>query len=374
MFHITKAKNPSKERNTTQMVAFSKPMPNTDITPADNYYFYGSCWHNALYNLTHSTEHEPKVNEPPHRIVAGSMTTADKRPIPIWGKDGLADPANYLKDWASSHVWIEDADGRIWDYLPDSYNESIVFIAEKYRLPRSKTVKPIPAGGIDINGMTNAEIERTYGFRFHPAPQYAQNYILGNAYSKWIPIAPFSFWLDGEILEGWLHLGTQIPHEPNSKDIREMILRNAMLKEELNFNGAIGLGGHSDAKALAYLRYYFSTIALDIPSLTIDMDGIGWRTLTIPGDDEHNEMVKDFMRTGQPPASLLTKIQYWMDNMRGNETDVTEMIAQRLGNIGIDRSMLSESLRLLTAEGFTVDQIIVDKLMAGAPEKITDMD
>lgn len=201
------------------MTVLSKFADVAQFEPFNNYYFYKACWKNALYNLMTSPEHLPTPTSRQKTLVAGSFETVDG--WGIWGTAGKKDPQAFFDDWCQCHVWIEDEDGRIWDHLSEQYNDHIDKLAaaltKRGKDAKTKAVR-IPPGGIDINGMTNAEIEATYGYSFVAAPLECQGHIFANTHKKWLPIKPYNFWTGTQYVEGYIGMGYKAATIPQQID------------------------------------------------------------------------------------------------------------------------------------------------------------
>jgi hypothetical protein len=223
----SKKQQPNRHQEMTVLSKFAEP---AQFEPFNNYYFYGRCWHNALYNLMTAPQHAPVEGKTLSRLVAGSLETADGHGI--WGTDGLKNPQAFLDDWAACHVWVEDGDGRIWDILSEQYNEVV-----SKRLQRanktSSIATHIPTGGIEIEGMTALEIEQTYGYRFIPAPAHCQGHIFSECFNKWLPYRPYNFHTGKHFSEGWVGFGYRAPTIGRQRE------KNALFQRIHKFGEAI---------------------------------------------------------------------------------------------------------------------------------------
>jgi hypothetical protein len=302
------------------MTVLSKFAEPAHIEPFNNYYFYRSCWKNALYNLMTSPEHEPTPTSRRKFLVAGSFETADG--WGIWGTQGKKDPNFFFEDWCQSHVWIEDEDGRIWDHLSEEYNDHIDKLVPhmlKHKLNNGKTVAVrIPMGGIDINGMTNAEIEATYGFRYIPAPEVCQGHILSHTQQKWLPYKPYNFWTGKQYSEGWIGLGYK------ADTIRQQIGKNAVFYSINKLAPAICEG---DKEAQLWWRAFWQQ-PVDTERFDYYIAEMGEETLTRRSSPQLVAEATEWIKTGKAAPSLKAWMSEVIDAVRADpEDDLTSALA-----------------------------------------------
>jgi hypothetical protein len=329
---LTTIKSQSKM---TVLSKFAEPVQNE---PFNNYYFYGRCWHNALYNMMTAPQHAPVEGKPLSRLVAGSLETADGHGI--WGTDGHNDPQAFLDDWAACHVWVEDGDGRIWDILSEQYN--VVVGKRLKRAGKTTTVAtPIPAGGIEIEGMTALEIEQTYGYRFIPAPANCQGHIFANCFSKWMPYRPYNFHTGKHYAEGWIGFGYKAPTMERQKQKTELFQRIHKFGEAITGTSHEAQmwwrtevwGKPADTK---YFHYHLSEMGEDM------LTGTGLEPL-----------VEVFANTGFCFADLGKYISKSI-NAYKDEPDLSDIIASFCENAPI------RQIRSMVMGGLAVSEITLD--------------
>ena len=291
------------------MVAHSKFAEPVQIEPFNNYYFYRSCWKNALYNLMTSPEHAPTPTSKRKFLVAGSFETADG--WGIWGTQGKRNPKFFFEDWCQCHVWIEDEDGRIWDHLSEEYNDQLDKMLPnmlKHNIKSGKSIAVrIPPGGIDIDGMTNAEIEATYGFRYIPAPAECQGYIFSHTHEKWLPIRPYNYWTGTQYVEGWVGMGYK------AERIRQQIAKNSLFYSVHKLPAAILTG---DKEAQLWWRDFWRQ-PLDKERFDYYIAEMGEDTLTRHKTAAENADAFDWIETGVATPELGA----WMSRVIDNEYD-----------------------------------------------------
>jgi hypothetical protein len=318
---------------------FAEP---THFEPFNNYYIWLNCWKSAIYNLFTAPEHLPTPESRRKMIVAGSFSTVDD--WHIWGGEGKIDPSYFLEDWCACHVWIEDEDGRIWDHLSDNLNVCI----QKYE--RTKNVKSkvitIPMGGIEINGMTNAEIEAAYGFSYHPAPAECQKFILENAYCKWLPIRYYNYWTGSVFVEGWVGMGYKCDN------MKEQIKKNNMFYNLRKLPQAcLGEKQHQ-----LWWRDFYSQ-PLDKSKYDYYFMEMGNETLTRYKTAEENAEAFEWIETGIAPPTL----GKWMDevidkrNNTSNTGDLDEFFAALTGDLATGR--IPEAGETFTFGNFTANVV-----------------
>jgi hypothetical protein len=176
------------------MVAFSKPLYTySRIGGPMNY--KSLCFHNAMINLIHMPEHKTTEGQSPHRLTAGALTGGiynnrtkknELHKYDIYGATGINDPKHYYKRPTDVHCWIEDADGRIWDYLSDAHYANLM--ATKDGRPTGAT--PTFKAGTWIEGMTPAEIWNAYKLTYTSTSINATRYIYNHAWKRYMPLAP----------------------------------------------------------------------------------------------------------------------------------------------------------------------------------------
>jgi hypothetical protein len=140
---------------------------------------YRNCWSDAFYNLLTSPNHLPAMK---HRLTAGSLITTTGHGL--WGKRALTVPDHFYKNYMDAHCWIEDCDGRVWD-----------FIHPLVEVPHLK----IPEEGISIDGMTKRDIRRKYGLNYISAPHYTILHIFNKVFDRSLPLQPR--WDDSGMVE-----------------------------------------------------------------------------------------------------------------------------------------------------------------------------
>ena len=135
---------------------------------------YQHCWNDALYNLLTHPVHAYEAGEDPHRLAAGTLRNTNTG-IPIYGSKHN-NPQDFFDSPQDAHCWIEDADGRIWDYIPPQHNQS-------------RGIK-IPPEGIHIMGMTPAEIKRKYRLGYERTSNNAIAKVYDLAFAGFMPFFP----------------------------------------------------------------------------------------------------------------------------------------------------------------------------------------
>jgi hypothetical protein len=287
----------------------------------DNYYFYRSCWKNALHNLMTSPEHAPTPTSRRKFMVAGSFETVDG--WGIWGTQGKKNPSYFFEDWCQSHVWIEDEDGRIWDHLSDEYNDHIDKLVPymlKHKLNSGKTVAVrIPPGGIDINGMTNAEIEATYGFSYIPAPAECQGHIFAHTHQKWLPYKPYNFWTGTKYVEGWIGLGYK------ADNIRQQISKNDVFYKLNKLPEAIIKG---DKTAQLWWRDFWQQ-PVDTGRFEYYIAEMGEETLTRHKPPRLIAEATEWIKTGTAAPSL----KAWMSEVIDDENKEPEDLSNYFASL-----------------------------------------
>jgi len=157
------AKQKSIAAGTAKMPpVFSKPLNE----PGFNAF---QCWNDALYKLLTLPEHAPETR---HRLMTGSLRFHGVGRY-LWGGSDEVISENT----ADSHTWIEDEEGRVWDWLPASLNHA--------RCPII-----IPPEGLLINGLTKADITHRHRLYYEPAPEHICHKVFLYAFIEGIPWKP----------------------------------------------------------------------------------------------------------------------------------------------------------------------------------------
>jgi hypothetical protein len=317
------------------MTVLSKFAEPAHIEPTNNYYYFKRCWHNALYNLMTSPEHAPADDKPLHRLVAGSLETADGHGI--WGVEGLKNPQAFLDDWGACHVWVEDGEGRIWDLLSEEYND-VVSKRLKMSNKTSSVATHITAGGIEIEGMTSLEIERAYGFRFVPAPAHCQGHILSHCFKKWMPFRPYNFHTGKHFSEGWIGFGYK------AITMARQMEKTALFQRIHNFFEAI-IG--SDREAQIWWRTEVWGKPADTKYFHYHTNDMGEDMLTGAGFDS---MVEDFINKDICGDALKEYMNKSINayNDEPDWSDVLEVISRHADGVTTN------------VTGFTVTEIQLD--------------
>lgn len=126
------------------------------------------CWNSAIFNLLHNDAHTPEKR---HRLMAGSLklkimkkgSNGAFKPLTwtYWGDAEEAGDRALRDDPSNAHCWIEDADGRIWDWLPPELNN---------QKPTEEGYIRFKPEGLHINGLTRAEIQKRYSLYYITNP------------------------------------------------------------------------------------------------------------------------------------------------------------------------------------------------------------
>jgi len=132
---------------------------------------YKHCWSDALYNLLTHPIHAPTPDGSTHRLSGGTLSTRGKT---IYGSP-TNDPEDFCRNPSNAHCWIEDGDGRIWDYIHPQMAE--------------RGIK-VPDEGIHIMGLTLSEIKQKYNLCYTRTANIAIRRIYEYAFQDYLPGCP----------------------------------------------------------------------------------------------------------------------------------------------------------------------------------------
>jgi len=146
-----------------------------DTTPLSH---YRHCWADAFYNLVTNAAHAPTPGKTTHRLAAGAVATTKGH---CFYGSATNNPVDYFMKPTDAHCWIEDSDGRIWDHIHPEWARFGV---------------SVPPEGVDIAGLTAAEIKRKHNLCYTRTADLAIAYIYQYAFEDYMPLCPR---YDGEV-------------------------------------------------------------------------------------------------------------------------------------------------------------------------------
>lgn len=140
----------------------------------------GMCYYNAEYNRLHAFKHLGL------KWVAGGLGMNG------WFEYGGKKGFNYKQKWNDSHAWLEDSEGRVYDYCQPSWNY--------YCSANGVAPDGLPLG-VEFRGVSKDELKEM-GLEYIPAPAKEQKMIQERAFqTKDLMMSFMGGWTPSPILE-----------------------------------------------------------------------------------------------------------------------------------------------------------------------------
>jgi len=155
--------------------AFSKPTTNHWVFDlyGKKRYRLQKCFINSM-NARHVLE---QLADTKLKIVIGTMS--------VNGFMEFGGSAKHMeKNMDDSHVWLEDEDGNVWDYVFEHYNH----------YAEVNTGRSLPAASFMLTGVSKQDADEIYGVRYAPVSKSLQKRIANHWYGTTAPIDEGCHW------------------------------------------------------------------------------------------------------------------------------------------------------------------------------------
>lgn len=138
-----------------------------------SFYRFGHCKDNALSALDKGI-----IKADGLHLVAGSLGLNGHYE---YGGEAWTDKDFKKRNYRDAHVWIEDNEGRIYDYIDPEWAHCASFWG----------VRPsFPTSGYTINGKKPEELRKAFNISYIPAEPGTQDKIIKNLGSKTMELTP----------------------------------------------------------------------------------------------------------------------------------------------------------------------------------------